>query len=117
MTARFNYLELPSDDLPRLRGFYENSFGWNMTAFGPDYAATMSDDSDIGIDADSSSPNRIKQPLPVIEVDDLDTCRAAVLASGGAIDRDIFDFPGGRRFHFTDPDGHLLGVWERGEES
>ncbi len=115
MVARFNYLELPSDDLARARGFYERAFGWSMTAFGPTYAATISDDTDLGIDADGDNEARIKAPLPVIEVDDLDACRAAVLAAGGAIDRDIFDFPGGRRFHFTDPDGHVLGAWQRSE--
>ena len=25
--------------------------------------------------------------------------------------RAVFDFPGGRRFHFTDPGGHELAVW------
>ncbi len=115
MPARFNYLELPSDDLARSRGFYERAFGWNMTEFGPTYAATISDDTDLGIDGDREEATRIKAPLPVIEVDDLDACRAAILAAGGTIDRDIFDFPGGRRFHFTDPDGHLLGAWQRGE--
>ena len=114
MPARINYLELPSRDLPRAKAFYEAAFGWSLTAFGPDYAATTSDDTDLGIDGDTSSPDRIAAPLPVIEVDDLDACRATVLAVGGAIERDIFDFPGGRRFHFTDPDGHLLGAWQRG---
>jgi predicted enzyme related to lactoylglutathione lyase len=25
-----------------------------------------------------------------------------------------FDFPGGRRFHFADPDGYELAVWTKG---
>jgi hypothetical protein len=28
--------------------------------------------------------------------------------------RPIFSFPGGRRFHFTDPSGNELAVWSEG---
>jgi hypothetical protein len=31
--------------------------------------------------------------------------------AGGQIVRPIFSFPGGRRFHFTDPAGNELAVW------
>jgi predicted enzyme related to lactoylglutathione lyase len=30
---------------------------------------------------------------------------------GGAVRREIFPFPGGRRFHFADPAGNELAVW------
>ena len=30
---------------------------------------------------------------------------------GGTISRDIFSFPGGRRFHFTDPNGNEFAIW------
>jgi predicted enzyme related to lactoylglutathione lyase len=43
--------------------------------------------------------------------DDLDTTLRAVGASGGTVTEGPFDFPGGRRFHFTDPSGNQLGVW------
>ena len=36
-----------------------------------------------------------------------DTIRAA----GGVIVKAVFEFPGGRRFHFTDPNGNELAVW------
>ncbi|MGL5865604.1 MAG: VOC family protein [Dermatophilaceae bacterium] len=42
---------------------------------------------------------------------DLDASLAAVRAAGGIIVQEPFDFPGGRRFEFTDPDGHQVGVW------
>ena len=32
-------------------------------------------------------------------------------AAGGKIVKPVFEFPGGRRFHFTDPDGYELAVW------
>ncbi|NCP10651.1 MAG: VOC family protein [Sphingomonadales bacterium] len=113
MTPRFNYLELPTDDIERSREFYRQSFGWDFTAFGPSYSATVSDDTDVGLDA--SPDKNLTSALPVIEVADLDAVFARVRDSGGTITADIFDFPGGRRFHFTDPDGHQLGVWERSQ--
>jgi predicted enzyme related to lactoylglutathione lyase len=34
-----------------------------------------------------------------------------VEAAGGAIVKQIFSFPGGRRFHFADPSGNELAIW------
>jgi len=34
-----------------------------------------------------------------------------VKANGGVIVKETFAFPGGRRFHFADPDGNTLAVW------
>ncbi len=113
MKPRINYLELPSRDVARSRGFYQRAFDWQFTAFGPTYAATTSDDTDLGIDGDTAQHSAA--PLPVIEVGDLETVCEAVEQAGGTITKAIFAFPGGRRFHFTDPDGHKLGVWQRGE--
>lgn len=36
---------------------------------------------------------------------------AKVEAAGGQIVKPIFTFPGGRRFHFTEPGGSELVVW------
>ena len=33
------------------------------------------------------------------------------LEAAGKITREIFAFPGGRRFHFKDPAGNELAVW------
>lgn len=106
--ARLYYLELPVADSTKSAAFYGSAFGWAFTAFGPTYAATMSHDTDIGLDADQE--NRVKAPLPVIDTDDLEASLAAVIAAGGTIAVPIFAFPGGRRFHFIDPDGHELAV-------
>ncbi len=106
--ARLNYVELPVTDVGAARTFYEAAFGWSMTAFGPTYAATLTGDTDIGLQADSSEAS--KAPLPVIDVDDLEAALAAVEQAGGRIVRPIFAFPGGRRFHFLDPAGNELAA-------
>ena len=106
--ARFNYVELPVGDIGSAKAFYEAAFGWRLTGFGPTYAATLTGDTDIGLQGDSSEAT--KAPLPVIDVADLEAALAAVEAAGGRIVRPIFAFPGGRRFHFLDPAGNELAA-------
>ncbi len=106
--ARLNYVELPVREIGPAKAFYERAFGWSLTEFGPTYAATMSGDTDIGLQADAAEAT--KAPLPVIEVDDLEAALRAVEDAGGTIVRPIFAFPGGRRFHFLDPSGNELAA-------
>jgi predicted enzyme related to lactoylglutathione lyase len=106
--ARLNYLELPVADAGRAKAFYGSAFGWTFSDFGPTYAATTSGDTDFGLQADATE--RTAAALPVIEVEDLEATEEAVWAAGGTITRPIFAFPGGRRFHFRDPDGHELAA-------
>ncbi|QIG80348.1 VOC family protein [Stakelama tenebrarum] len=107
--ARLNYLELPVGDVPRLKQFYGSAFGWQFADFGPTYAATTTGDVDLGLEGDAE--NGVAKMLPVIEVESLEEARDRVVAAGGTVTVPIFGFPGGRRFHFRDPQGHELGVW------
>ncbi len=104
--ARLNYLELPVPATGPAKAFYTAVMGWTFTDYGPHYAATTSGDTDLGLDADTS----LTTLLPVIEVDDLEATLVAVEAAGGTVVEPIFAFPGGRRFHFRDPDGHVLAA-------
>jgi len=106
--ARLNYVELPVSAIGPAKAFYERAFGWSLAEFGPTYAATLSGDTDIGLQADAAEAT--KAPLPVIDVPDLEAALAAVEAAGGRIVRAIFAFPGGRRFHFLDPSGNELAA-------
>ncbi|PSJ39805.1 VOC family protein [Allosphingosinicella deserti] len=99
--SRLNYVELPVRDVAAAQSFYEAAFGWTMTAFGPTYAATLTGDTDVGLQGDPAEAT--KAPLPVIEVDDLEAALSAVDQAGGTLTRPIFTFPGGRRFQFLDP--------------
>ena len=108
--ARLNYVELPVGDIATAKAFYEHVFGWSLTEFGPTYAATLTGDTDIGLQADAAEATRA--PLAVIEVDDLEAALAAVEAAGGTVVRPIFAFPGGRRFQFTDPGGNEVAVMQ-----
>jgi uncharacterized protein len=110
MRARLNYIELPVSDIAGSKAFFEAAFGWNLTDFGPAYAATTNDETDLGLDASATS---VGAPLAVIEVDDIDAALVAVESAGGVITQAVFSFPGGRRFHAREPSGNELGIWQR----
>jgi len=107
--ARISYVELPVKNVSGVRDFYARAFGWSFTDFGPEYAATTGGDVDLGLNG--STDHAIPQLLPIVEVQDLEAALASVTAAGGAITVPIFAFPGGRRFHFRDPDGNELGAF------
>jgi predicted enzyme related to lactoylglutathione lyase len=105
---RPDFIELPVDDIGAAKAFYEGAFGWDMTAFGPTYACTLTGDVDIGLQADPLEKSAA--PLPVIQVPDLDAALAAIEQAGGTITKPVFGFPGGHRFHFRDPSGNELAA-------
>jgi len=109
-TGKLDYLELPAGHgtIDLVKSFYAGAFGWSFTDFGPSYSAF-----DEGLDGgfDGNPDSEPPKPLPVLYSDDLEATQAAVEAGGGRIVREIFAFPGGRRFHFTDPAGNELAVW------
>ncbi len=106
--ARINFIELPAGDLGAAKAFYGSAFGWELTDFGPSYSCTMTGDVDLGLQGDASEATQA--PLAVIAVDDLEAALTAVEHAGGLITKPIFAFPGGRRFHFTDPNGLELAA-------
>ena len=105
---RADFLELPVSDIEEAKLFYEQAFGWQLTAFGPSFACTMTGDVDVGLQADLAE--RSAAPLIVIQVADLEAAERAVGAAGGTITRPTFAFPGGQRFHFRDPAGNELAA-------
>lgn len=108
--AKLNYVELPVQSTATTKAFFAAAFGWAFTDFGDDYAATMTGQTDLGLNGDRSQWTNA--PLAVIEVDDLEATLAAVTGAGGTITQPIFAFPGGRRFHFRDPNGNELAAMQ-----
>ena len=111
-TGKINYLEIPSQDLDKTKAFFSNVFGWKFVDYGPDYMAI----EDAGIDGGFyrtplSSTQDAGSVLIVLYSETLETTLEQVQAAGGEIVKDIFSFPGGRRFHFTDPNGNEYAVW------
>lgn len=109
---RIDYVELVVADIARARSFYAQAFGWTMTDYGPNYCAFADGRLEGGFtDIGTPMPGG---PLVILYADDLAAVQAAIEAAGGRIVKPVFDFPGGRRFHFTDPDGYELAVWSKG---
>lgn len=104
-----NYIEFNVADLARSKGFYGNAFGWTFTDYGPSYCEFSDGQMRGGFDA--SGAVTTGGPLVVLYGSDLTETLGRVEAAGGKIVKPIFEFPGGRRFHFTDPDGYELAVW------
>ena len=113
---RIDYVELPSVTAHELtRAFYAKAFGWIFTDYGPDYAATRGQLVDVGLNGQPD--DALSAPLPVVGVEDLSAVFEAVVAAGGLIARPIFAFPGGKRFHFIDPSGSELAVWQKVDDA
>ncbi len=108
--TRINFIELPARDLGAARTFYSTVFGWKLTDFGPSYSCTTNGDVDLGLQGDATEAP--SAPLPVVLVDDIEAAVTAVEAAGGRISKPIFSFPGGRRFHFLDPNGLELAIMQ-----
>jgi predicted enzyme related to lactoylglutathione lyase len=107
-----DYIEFPAKDVDHLEAskrFFTAVFGWSYKDWGDDYADTAASGLGSGINADPE--HRPGQPLAVIYTADLEAVRKKVLTADGTITRDIFSFPGGRRFHFREPAGNELAVW------
>lgn len=110
--ARVDYLELPANDIPAVQAFYGRVFGWEFESYGPDYLAFKESRLDGGFyRADLKSSAENGAALIVFYTKDLEALRDEISAAGGKITQPIFDFPGGRRFHFQDPVGNELAVW------
>ena len=114
MTAnlRINYIELPANDLEVIKSFYSDTFGWAFQDFGEKYTAFNDGNIDGGFFLSELSSKTSKgSALVVLYSDDLESTHNIIVKNGGNIIKEIFAFPGGRRFHFEDPAGNELAVW------
>ncbi len=104
---RIDYIELPARDMAASKRFYASVLGWKYQDWGDDYADTHDGRLGSGLRLETGSA----APLVVLYAVDLEAARGRVIAAGGKIEREIFEFPGGRRFHFRDPAGNELAIW------
>jgi predicted enzyme related to lactoylglutathione lyase len=104
-----NYIEFKARDLEVIKKFYSECFGWNFTDYGPDY--TSFNESGVYGGFELSEAPVTNGALVILYHSDLETIEATIASSGGTILKPIFSFPGGRRFHFSDPSGNELAVW------
>ena len=106
---RVDYVEFAATDLEATKRFYTSVFGWKFTDFGPDYCSF--EDGRLNGGFFRADTVVTGGALVVIYAVDLASVEGDVKSSGGTITKEIFSFPGGRRFQFTDPSGNELAVW------
>ncbi len=104
-----NYIEFKSNDLEKIKTFYNSTFGWEFKDYGKSYVSFLGKGIRGGFEkTDDKITNGV---LVVLYHSDIEAIQNKVKENGGVISKEIFDFPGGRRFHFVDPSGNELGVW------
>lgn len=109
---KMNYVEYPATDLDKTKVFFEKAFGWQFQDFGPDYSAFTNEGLDGGFfRSELSSTTETGGALIVFFSEELEKTLATVIGAGGTVVKDIFAFPGGRRFHFKEPSGNEFAVW------
>ena len=106
---RIDYIEFPVRDIRQTKEFYSRILGWKFEDYGPDYASFH--DGRISGGFFTSAEIRLGGPLIVIYSTDIEAMQKKVIDAGSRIVKPIFEFPGGRRFHFVDPSGHELAIW------
>lgn len=106
---RVDYIEFLTTNIEETKRFYSEVFGWEFTDYGPEY--TSFTDGRLGGGFALASEVAAGGPLVVLYATNLEEIEASIKESGGRIVRDPFEFPGGRRFHFSDPSGNELAVW------
>lgn len=104
-----NYVEFKAKDLQEVKAFYSKVFGWTFTDYGPDYTAFSNSGLEGGFE--KTEEKIVNGALIVLYHDNLEDIQQKVVQAGGNIVKDIFSFPGGRRFHFKDPSGNELAIW------
>ena len=114
-----SYVELPAPEMEETKKFYGRVFGWEWTDYGPSYVAYEGGAVEVGLNgsgmaAPAHEPGAEDAigPLVLISTGDIEAKQAEAGAAGGEIISPIYGYPGGRRFHFRDPSGNILGVYQ-----
>jgi len=111
-SENINYVEFPAKDLELAKSFFSNVFDWQFTDFGPEYTAFTNSGINGGFfQSELKSTTDAGAALIVLYSKDLEKSQTKIEKAGGSIIKAIFSFPGGRRFHFLDPNGNEFAVW------
>ncbi len=109
---KINYVEFPAKDIEATKTFFSQVFGWTFVDYGPEYTAFTDEGLDGGFfQSDQSVSTDNGSALIVFYSNALESTQSKIENAGGAISKPIFPFPGGRRFHFSDPSGNEYAVW------
>jgi len=109
---KINYVEFPAKDISATKAFFSAVFGWSFEDYGPEYTAFCNSGLDGGFfQSDLVVSTSNGSALIVFYSQELEQTLAKIENAGGSIIKPVFTFPGGRRFHFGDPNGNEFAVW------
>ncbi len=109
---KINYVEFPSKDMEATKAFFTAAFGWSFVDYGPEYTAFTDQGINGGFFKSAlTSSTATGSALVVFFSNELEATQSKIERAGGSIIKPIFSFPGGRRFHFCDPNGNEYAVW------
>ncbi len=106
-----NYIEFKTKNIQKTKDFYSSIFNWTFIDYGPNYISFS--ESGIAGGFEFTEFEITNGALVVLYHKDLDSLKQIIIKSGGIISKNIFSFPGGKRFHFFDPSGNELAVWSK----
>lgn len=106
INMKIDYIEFASPELDATQSFFAKAFGWSFIEYGPDYRDIQNAGLGGGLER-----SELRAPLVVLKADDLEGALKTVKAAGAEITKEIFEFPGGRRFEFKEPGGNAMAVW------
>ena len=116
---QIDYVELPAPEFEDSKRFFSRVFGWDWTEYGPSYAAYEGGAVEVGLNGEGTpapahAPGAEDPigPFVLLSCEDVEAKQAEVVAAGGEIISAIYPYPGGRRFHFMDPSGNILGLYQ-----
>lgn len=109
---KIDYVEFPSRDIEKTKAFFSSVFGWTFKDYGPDYTAFSNQGQNGGFyKADMAASTTQGSALIVFYSSEPEATQVKIESAGGKIVKPTFSFPGGRRFHFSDPNGNEYAVW------
>ena len=107
-----HYIEFYVRDLFQAKKFFADAVGWKFTDYGDSYSGIQDGNGgEMGGITTEGYPRGSGGPLVVLLSQELEASLESVKQAGGKITTEIFEFPGGRRFHFEDPSGNEIAIW------
>jgi predicted enzyme related to lactoylglutathione lyase len=109
---KIDYVEFPSRNIEKTKAFFSAVFDWQFTDYGPDYISFSNEGVNGGFyQSDNTASTTTGSVLIVFYSNNLLETQGKIIEAGGEIIKAIFPFPGGSRFHFSDPNGNEYAVW------
>ena len=121
MPNNVKHFAVHADDVNRARKFYEQTFGWQFTAWGPPgfYLIRTGNDEDPGVQGALQGRREVVAGKPTygfectLGVENIDETVKAVEAGGGKIVMPKFHIPTvGTLIFFEDTEGSVVGAMQ-----